>query len=160
MLSALFQGAAHLQNIHPLVVHYPVAFLSGASLLYFMAWVARRESWAWAGLWMLGLGALGAAAAAGSGLYAAPGVMLAISVKERLLVYHKWMMLSVLGLALLLAAWAVSARPMPARGRVAFMALLLLTTALMAVGADFGGRMVYDYNAGGNACSQPIEFSS
>jgi hypothetical protein len=29
----------------------------------------------------------------------------------------------------------------------------------MVRGADFGGRLVYDYNAGGNACGQPIEFS-
>ena len=28
----------------------------------------------------------------------------------------------------------------------------------MTVGADFGGRLVYDYNAGGNACPQPIHF--
>jgi len=27
------------------------------------------------------------------------------------------------------------------------------------LGADYGARMVYDYNAGGNACSQPIEFT-
>jgi hypothetical protein len=26
-------------------------------------------------------------------------------------------------------------------------------------GADYGGRMVYDYNAGENACGQPIDFS-
>jgi len=26
-------------------------------------------------------------------------------------------------------------------------------------GADDGGRMVYDYNAGGQACGQPIEFT-
>ena len=29
----------------------------------------------------------------------------------------------------------------------------------MSVGADNGARMVYDYNAGGNACSQPIDFT-
>jgi hypothetical protein len=29
---------------------------------------------------------------------------------------------------------------------------------LIAAGADFGGRMVYDYNAGGAACPQPIDF--
>lgn len=28
----------------------------------------------------------------------------------------------------------------------------------MSIGADYGAGMVYDYNAGGNACSQPIEF--
>jgi len=36
---------------------------------------------------------------------------------------------------------------------------LLVVVLLIAVGADFGGRMVYDYNAGGDACPQPIDFS-
>jgi hypothetical protein len=30
---------------------------------------------------------------------------------------------------------------------------------VMSIGADYGARMVYDYNAGGSACSQPIEFT-
>jgi hypothetical protein len=48
---------------------------------------------------------------------------------------------------------------MPVRGRGAFLAMLVLVAALIAKGADYGGRMVYDYNAGGYACGQPIEFS-
>jgi hypothetical protein len=30
--------------------------------------------------------------------------------------------------------------------------------ALMTKGADYGGIMVYDYNGGGGACSQPIPY--
>jgi hypothetical protein len=37
--------------------------------------------------------------------------------------------------------------------------MLLVMVALIVKGADYGGRMVYDYNAGGNACGQPIDFS-
>lgn len=141
------------------MVHFPLAFLCGASLLYLLAWIAGRESWAWSGLWLLGFGTLGAAAAVGTGWYAAPGVMLARSVQEHLLTPHKRIMLSVLGLSVVLTAWALAARPIPAKGRPAFMALLAVLLALMTWGADYGGRMVYDYNAGGNACAQPIEFN-
>lgn len=151
-------GVEHLQNIHPLVVHFPVAFLSGAVLLYFLAWAARRESWAWTGLWMLGLGTLGAAVAVYTGLRAAEGVMIAPSVKEHLLLYHKRIMLAVMALSAALTIWASIARPMPRRGRVAFMILLLAMVALVAKGADYGGRMVYDYNAGGSL-PQPIDFT-
>ena len=108
---------------------------------------------------MLVLGAIGAGAAVASGLYAAPGVMLAPSVKLALLGYHKKIMISVLILSTLLAIWALIARPMPARGRRAFLVLLVVIAALLAKGADYGARMVYDYNAGGYACGQPIEFS-
>jgi uncharacterized membrane protein len=155
----VFPGVQHLQNIHPLLVHFPIALLSAATLMYWLGFLARRESWLWTGLWTLVLGALGAAAAVGSGLYAEPGVMLAPSVKTALLANHKRIMIAVLILSALLALWAMAARPMPARGRVVFLATLVVVVALIAKGADYGGRMVYDYNAGGNACGQPIEFS-
>jgi uncharacterized membrane protein len=151
-------GVRHLQNIHPLVVHFPVAFLFGAVLLYFLAWIARRESWAWTGLWMLGLGTLGVAVAVYTGLRAAEGVMIAPSVKEHLLLYHKRIMLAVMALSGTLTVWALIARPMPRRGRVVFMMLLLVMVALVAKGADYGGRMVYDYNVGGSL-PQPIDFT-
>jgi len=154
-----FPGAQHLQNIHPLVVHFPIALLCAAALMYWLGFFARRESWQWSGLWTLILGVLGAAVAVASGIYAAPGVMLAPSVKTALLTYHKRIMIAVLILSAVLALWAIAARPMPARGRGAFLALLVLVVALIAKGADYGGRMVYDYNAGGYACGQPIEFT-
>ena len=154
-----FPGAQHLQNIHPLIVHFPIALLFAAGLTYWLGFLARRESWLWTGFWTLLLGTLGAAAAVASGLYAAPGVMLAPSVKTALLVYHKRMMIAVLILSAVLTLWAAAARPLPVRGRGAFLALLVLAAALIAKGADYGGRMVYDYNAGGYACGQPIEFS-
>ena len=161
MATSLLPGAQDLQNIHPLVVHFPLAFLYGAALLYLLAWISGRESWAWTGLWLLVLGTLGAAVAGVTGLYGAEGVMLARSVKDHLLIPHKRIMFGVLGLSIVLTAWALTARPVPARGRLAFMALLLLLVGLITWGADYGGRMVYSYNAGGQACmqDQPIEFS-
>lgn len=158
MLDTLLQGAQHLQNIHPLIVHFPIALLFGAALLYLLAWLAKRERWAWTGLWLLGLGTVGAAAAVASGPYGAEGVMVAPSVRDHLLVNHERIMLGVLGLSVVLSVWAWLARPMPLKGSVVFLVLLVILLAGLTVGADFGGRMVYDYNAGGNACPQPIEF--
>jgi len=85
--------------------------------------------------------------------------MVAPSVRAELLEQHERLMLMTLGLSVALAAWALVARPLPARGRAVFLILFLVLLALMSRGADFGGRMVYDYNAGGNACPQPIEFT-
>ncbi len=158
MLGDLLPGAQHLQNIHPLIVHFPLAFLPGAALLYLLAWLAKTESWAWTGLWLLGLGTVGAAAAVASGLHGAEGVMVAPPVREHLLVYHERIMLGVLGLSVVLSVWAWLARPMPLKGNGVFLILLGLLVLWLAVGADFGGRMVYDYNAGGNACPQPVDF--
>jgi uncharacterized membrane protein len=155
----LLPGTQHIQNIHPLIVHFPIALLLTAAMVYWLSFLAKREWGQWTAMWLLILGVLGAAAAVGTGLYAAPGVMLAPSVKAALLTYHKWLMITVLALSALLALWVIAARPMPKRGRVAFLALLVIMAGLIVKGADYGGRMVFDYNAGGYACSQPIEFS-
>jgi hypothetical protein len=54
---------------------------------------------------------------------------------------------------------AAAARPFPRKGRVFFMLGFLALLVVMSLGADYGARMVYDYNAGGDACSQPIDFT-
>ena len=159
MLETLVPGAQHLQNIHPLVVHFPLAFLPGALLFYVVAWLIGRPSLAWTGFWLLVLGAVSAGVAAGTGLYAEEGVMVDPSVRRALLDVHEWWMLRVVGASIVLAAWALVGRPLPLRGRPVFVLLLLVLVAALIRGADFGGRMVYDYNAGGDACGQPIEFS-
>lgn len=151
-------GVDALQNIHPLIVHFPIALLLAATLVYFIAWVARREEWSRAALWMLALGTLGALVAVRTGLSAAEGVMLAPSVREHILVHHKHYMLAVMVLSVVLTMWALLARPMPRRGRLLFLAALLVMAALVTKGADYGAWMVFGYNAGGSL-PQPIEFT-
>jgi uncharacterized membrane protein len=159
MLGNLLPGYQHLQNIHPMVVHFPIAFLMGAALLYFAAWLLHNQTLATVGFYLLILGTLGAAAAAGTGLYAEDGVMIDPSVKDNLLQWHEYLMLSVAGLSIALTGWAIWARPFPQKGRLVFLTLFLALVLTLAWGADFGGRMVYDYNAGGSACPQFIEFT-
>ena len=155
----MLPGAQHLQNIHPLVIHFPIAFLMGAALLYMAAWLLKSERFAHSAFMVLVMGALSLAVAVATGLYAAQGVMLALSVREQLLEPHESYMLATLGLCTALTIWAILARPFPKKGRPLFLFLLLVMIGVMTVGADFGGRMVYDYNAGGSACRQPIQFT-
>ena len=155
----MLPGAQHLQNLHPLVVHFPIAFLIGAALLYVAAWLLKSERFAHSAFVVLVLGALSLAVAVVTGLYAEQGVMVSLSVREHLLQPHETAMLTTLAICTVLTVWAVVARPFPRRGRPLFLFLLLMMIGVMTVGADFGGRMVYDYNAGGNACRQPIQFT-
>jgi len=154
----MLEGARHLQNIHPLVIHFPIAFLMGAVLFYFAAWVFKKDDFAKTGFWVLLLGALSLAVAVGTGLYAERGVMVHLSVREKILLPHKNLMIATFALCLILTLWALIQRPFPKTGRILFLLLLLAMVGIMTIGADFGGRLVYDYNAGGNACSQPIHF--
>ena len=155
----MFPGAQHLQNLHPLVIHFPLAFLMGAALLYVAAWLVKRDGLAHSACVVLVVGALSLAVAVATGLYAEQGVMLSLSVREHLLQPHKTAMLATLALCTMLTVWAMLARPFPKQGRRLFLVLLLVMIGVMTVGADFGGRMVYDYNAGGTACRQPIQFT-
>jgi uncharacterized membrane protein len=158
VLERILPGASQLQNYHPLLVHFPIAFIYGASLMYFVAWLTKSEKLQWTALWMLMLGALGAAAALISGFYAAPGLMVSQSVRHELLNHHKHLMVAASTLTGALTIWALASRPMPTRFRVLFMAALLAVMVLIAAGADLGGEMVYAYNAAGSACPQPIDF--
>ena len=159
MLEILLPGVQHLQNIHPLVVHFPIAFLVGAALFYFLSWIFRNQTFATTAFLLVILGTLAAGAAVGTGLYAEEGVMVSRSVREHLLEPHETVMLVTLGLSIVLGVWALIARPFPKKGKWVFLLLFLVLLGIMTVGADYGARMVYDYNAGGSACSQPIEFN-
>lgn len=159
MLETLLPGLQHLQNIHPMVVHFPIAFLIGAALFYLLAWVTKSEKLAVTAFMLLILGTVSAAAAVGTGLYAEDGVMVSKSVRAHLLETHEKLMLATLVISFVLAVWALFGRPFPQKGRLFFILLFLVFLGVMSVGADYGARMVYDYNAGGNACSQPIEFA-
>ncbi len=152
----MLTGAQHLQNIHPLVVHFPIGLLVGAAFFYFMAWAFKKEDLAKTGFWVLLLGALSLAVAVGTGLYAEQGVMVALDVRQKLLLPHKQLMIATAVICFITTLWAILARPFPKKGRVIFIILLLAMVGAMTIGADFGGRLVYDYNAGGNACPQPI----
>ncbi len=95
----------------------------------------------------------------GTGLYGEEGVMISRSVRANLLETHETLMLITLGVSIGLAIWAVIARPFPKKKRLIFLFFLVVLLGIMTVGADYGARMVYDYNAGGDACLQPIEFT-
>ena len=157
MLERTLPGASQLQNYHPLLVHFPIAFIYGASLMYFLAWISGSERLQWTALWMLILAALSAAAALASGFYAAPGLMISESVRNELLNHHKHLMVAASILTGALTIWALASRPMPTRGRYLFMAGLIALMGLIAAGADLGGEMVFAYNAAGSACAQPID---
>jgi len=85
--------------------------------------------------------------------------MVAESVRAALLDHHRNLMIATGVIAAALTVWALATRPMPSRFRWAFLAALVMMCAVLARGADYGGRLVFDYNAGGNACGQPIDFT-
>ncbi len=44
LLQVLLPGAQHLQNLHPLIVHFPIVFLISAALLYALVYGFMGQS--------------------------------------------------------------------------------------------------------------------
>jgi hypothetical protein len=82
-------GVEVLQNVHPLIVHFPIGLLFAAALLYLWAWIGRRDALQWTALWTLLLGTIAALFAVWSGWRAGEGVMVAPAVREHILEPHR-----------------------------------------------------------------------
>lgn len=145
----LFPGVNALAtNVHPLFVHFPIAFLTAYFLLEIMGLVLRQPGLRQFAGGLLYLGAFGAVLAAAAGFVAASSVPHGGQVHV-IMEWHERLMLTVSGLAVVLAVWralagvAVSAM---AIGLHLFLAAAMMS--LMFFGTDLGGLMVYRYGVG------------
>lgn len=132
-------------NVHPSLVHFPIALLTVFFLLELLGTLLRREKLRQAASAMLYCGALGAAAAAAAGLYAASFVPHSQEVHE-IMEWHERLGFTVTGLALILSLWRWLAKSVFV-GMAKALHLLLATImmACMVFGADLGGLMVYGH---------------
>lgn len=138
-------GVAAIANVHPLLVHFPVALYYSFLAAEVLAWVARSEPLRHAASWMLYFGTAGAAAAVAAGFHAADTVGHSEEV-HAILERHETYGLTVLALGLLLSLlrWAMRARVTHLR-RVVQLALALVLVSVMTLAADLGGHMVYGH---------------
>ena len=140
-------------NIHPLVVHFPIALLSAAVAVDFVAWVLRRNVSLRNGatlLYVLGTG--GAIAAYLTGRAAAQTIWLPGMAQAVIGEHWNWALRTVWFFAFVTVARLVFLRPL---GRVrghAFVAAFVLAglvgiTLLIETG-DRGGSLVYEQGVG------------
>ncbi|MFQ5809351.1 MAG: DUF2231 domain-containing protein, partial [Armatimonadota bacterium] len=135
-------------NVHPLFVHFPIALLMVALGLEALGFVCKNERIQYAAGWNLALGALGAVAAAVTGLLAESGIS-AGGAAGQLMLTHKTLALVATGLAVVLAGWRLRSRgAMSSPLRVTFLALMVGMVVVLGVSAHYGGRMVYEFGAG------------
>lgn len=150
MLEEIFPGLAHVPNVHPLFVHFPIALWLVAGLFCVIGSLRQRGDLFAAGRWLLYLGALGAAVAVGTGLWAAD-TMGHDSPGHELVHVHRDLMLAAsgIGLTATTAAWVLRKRQ-SAGARWGFTALALAT-----IGADRGAALVFQYGIGTAAQAPP-----
>lgn len=155
VFSAIMPGVSGLANIHPLLVHFPIAFLSAFFVVDVVGTLARKPQWRSVASWFLYFGTVAAVFTVTAGFIAAATVPHGHNVHE-IMTYHEYFGVTVLSLALLLSAWRTkSGVSMGAGANVFFLMLSALLCVFMALGADLGGLMVYKYGVAVQAVQIP-----
>jgi uncharacterized membrane protein len=145
MFAAVFPGLAALQNFHPTLVHFPIAFLSVFFVLDLAGSLLHKPNWRAVASWLLYLGALFAIFTAIAGLSAAESVPHGGNVHE-IMERHEHFGITVVVLSLLLSGWRALKRGLiEGAANSLFLALAAVMVGVMTLGADLGGLMVYRY---------------
>src|SRR6476661_3025007 len=139
-----FAGLREIPNVHPIVVHFPIALLPVALGLDVLGWLFGSRDLHAAGRWALWVGTLSAVVAVVTGLDGADDVHAYVSdAAEALMTIHMNLQLGTLAAALVLSLWRLVARPFPTRGRLVYLLLAAAMVVNMAVASDYGGQMVF-----------------
>lgn len=142
---ALMPGISSMDNIHPLLVHFPIAFLSTFFVLDLFGTLAKKPQCRNVAGWLLYLGAVASVFTVIAGFIAAGSVPHGENV-HAIMERHEHLGVSVLSLAVLLSAWRmVSGGVIRGGANSFFLILAALLCGLMMLGADLGGLMVYKY---------------
>lgn len=156
MFSILMPGVSSMANIHPLLVHFPIAFLSAFFVLDMLGSLAKKPHWRAVAGWLLYLGTVAAAFTVTAGLIAASTVAHSEEV-HAIMERHEHFGVSVLTLATLLSIWRIKTGGVIQGGANSFfLVLAALLCALMVLGADLGGLMVYHYGVAVKAAMAPV----
>ncbi len=156
MIEQWFPGIAFTQNIHPLLVHFPIAIWLTAWLFWGLGLVRSNDRLHEVGLWLLALGTLGGVLALGSGYLAADGLG-HDSPGHDLVHNHRDYMVTTTILAVLTMAVAFSLRRLSKkRWRALVFGLLTATIVVLGLGADRGGELVFRYGVGVRRESPPV----
>lgn len=154
MLQRIFPGLARTRNVHPIFVHFPIA-LWPTALLFWILGVARRQDTLLAtSRWLLVLALSSSLVSAGTGLLAeqrlghdSPG--------HELVHAHKYFMLTTTGLGLATTLMAFLTRRRAGPWPWVWGSGLIVTVAVMTLGADRGGLLVYGHGVGTTPSSVP-----
>ncbi len=159
IFAALMPGVSAMANVHPLLVHFPIAFFTFFVLIDFAGSLFGRQSWRQAASWLLYLGTLMAAATVAAGLEAAATVPHGDDV-HAIMERHKHLGVSILGLSTVLSFWRLFSGGLIRGGaNVLYLIMALILGVLVVFAADLGGLMVYKYGVAVEAVgSSMLEF--
>lgn len=145
----LLPGLVDIANSHPLLVHFPIAFLSLFVVIDLLATALRKTAWRQFAGNLLYLGTIFAGLTVWAGFIAAETVPHGHNVHD-IMERHEQFGISVLALSAALSAWKLR-RVVEGWGLFNVLSTVLL--GMMIFGADLGGLMVYTHGVGVKAVS-------
>ncbi|WDT76794.1 MAG: DUF2231 domain-containing protein [Candidatus Manganitrophus sp.] len=157
MMETLLPGMAALKNnIHPLLIHFPIAFFLGALAMEGMA-ILRGEKFHFAATWMLYLGTFSALVALPTGFIAAD-LIAATDPRghrapghELIHLHRNWMVATTAAaMALSVYLFRINRHDTWRSRRWGFFCGVVILSFLVAMGADRGGRLVFEFGVGVN----------
>jgi uncharacterized membrane protein len=151
----LMPGLANIENVHPLLVHFPIALLSVFFLLDLIACLAKKPQWREVASYFLYFGTVGAVFTVIAGFQAAYSVVHS-GVVHHIMEQHEHFGLLVLILSVILSLWRLKSGTAITGGANHFFLMLAgMMCVLMMLGADLGGLMVYNYGTAVRAVQTP-----
>jgi uncharacterized membrane protein len=150
---SLFIGLSELANIHPLLVHFPIAFLSLFVVIDLLGTATKKVSWRHFASGLLYLGTIFAGLTVWAGFIAADSVPHGHNVHD-IMERHEQLGVSILALSAALSAWKLRRS---VEGWGLYNALTVILLGVILFGADLGGLMVYKYGVAVQAVSVSSE---
>lgn len=155
MTETVLPGLYAIQNIHPMFVHFPIAFFLGAFAMEGLA-VLRHEKFHIVATWMLYLCTLSAVVTATTGFLAMNQIATASGGHdapghEFIHIHRNWMVsVTTIGLLLSVYLFWINKKGRWSFHRWRFLGGLLLLSMLLTLGADRGARLVFEFGVGVN----------
>jgi uncharacterized membrane protein len=137
-----------MPNLHPFIVHFPIALLSAALLFDLFSVSSGKNGFERVGWWNMLFGVIGLLAALVSGLQAEQALV-TDSMTRQALDRHQQTAFVVSAIFFSLLLWRAGTKSvLPSRLRPLFLLLYILGTTLLWLGAWYGGNLVYEHAVG------------
>jgi uncharacterized membrane protein len=137
-----------ISNLHPMLVHLPIALLSASFLFDLLGHLAGRAELQRTGWWTLLVGSCGLLATVISGLLAGRTVSIPLEAREHFET-HEQMAFLVAALYAAALLWRVANRTNLPKGREWLYLVLSFTgVGLMWVAGWYGGELVFRFGVG------------
>ena len=135
-------------NLHPLLVHFPIALLIASFLFDLIAALSKRDTFEKAAFWNLTFGLIAAAVTAVAGLQAEESVPPFPAMRETV-ERHETLAFITLGAFALLFLWRVAkGGKLFVRFRVYYLLLAFIGVLSLSATAYYGGELVYKFGVG------------